>query len=146
MGSLRPLEVFLRGGPGGHGARYPSANRCAAARLCLLGSDPQCLSNAKGPPSSNFSPACFPESALFSLPCFSPFWRPGSWRKFCPYGGGNETHIVAVVWAVLAFGVGLLVFRYRPPQHRQPSFSAGVVTAAALFLLLDSACWSFTVG
>ncbi len=67
-------------------------------------------------------------------------------EKVLPYRRRNEMHMVAVVWALLAFGLGLLVFRLRPPPHRRSSFSAGLVTAAALFLLLDSACWSITFG
>jgi len=58
--------------------------------------------------------------------------------------GGN--HATAALWAVLAFGLGFLVLRYRPPEHRRSSFNAGLVTAAALFLLLDAACWNFTFG
>jgi uncharacterized membrane protein len=59
--------------------------------------------------------------------------------------GRGETHMVAIVWALLAFGLGLLAFRYRTARHRQASFSAGLVTAAALFFLLESACWNFSL-
>ena len=58
--------------------------------------------------------------------------------------GGN--HAFAALWAVLAFALGFFVFRRRPPEHRRSSFTAGLATAAALFLLLDSACWNFTFG
>jgi len=52
-------------------------------------------------------------------------------EKVLPYRDRTDAHMVAFVWAVLALGLGLLV-------------SAGLVTAAALFLLLDSACWNFS--
>ena len=70
--------------------------------------------------------------ALFSM---------GLFEKLLPIRGSAEMHFVAVAWALLAFGLGVFVFRKRAPQHRQSSFTAGLVTAAALFLLLDAPCW-----
>jgi hypothetical protein len=64
-------------------------------------------------------------------------------EKVLPFRIRNEMHRVAIVWALLAFGLGFLAFRYRTPRHRQASFSAGLVTATALFLLLVSVCWNF---
>ncbi len=104
------------------------------------------LEQRERPAVLEFLSGLFSGIGIILVTLFFAILATGFVEKVLPYGGGNETHIVAVVWAVLAFGVGLLVFRYRPPQHRQPSLSAGLVTAAALFLLLDSACWSFTFG
>lgn len=67
-------------------------------------------------------------------------------EEILPFGGRNEMHFVAVLWAVLAFGIGFLIFLRRGLVHRRSSFAAGFVTAAALFLLLDAACWDFTFG
>ncbi len=66
-------------------------------------------------------------------------------ERLLPYRG-DERHFVAVLWAFLAFGIGFLIFLRRAPVHRRSSFAAGFVTAAALFLLLDAACWNFTFG
>jgi hypothetical protein len=63
--------------------------------------------------------------------------------RFSPFRG---SHGLAALWAVLAFAMGLFVFRRRAPEHRRSSFTAGLVTAAALFLLLDAACWNFTLS
>jgi hypothetical protein len=59
---------------------------------------------------------------------------------------GSGNHFAAALWAVLAFAIGLLVFRRRAPEHRRSSFTAGLVTAAAVFLLLDAACWNFALS
>ena len=67
-------------------------------------------------------------------------------EKVLPFRGRSETHMVAIVWALLAFGLDFLVFRYRTPRHRQASFSAGLVASTGLFLLLVSACWNFSMG
>ncbi len=69
----------------------------------------------------------------FMLDASTPLFRSGG------------SHFAAVLWAVLALGIGALVFRHRGQQHRQSSFTAGLVTAAAVFFLLDAACWSFTL-
>jgi hypothetical protein len=53
---------------------------------------------------------------------------------------------MAVQWAVLAFAMGIFVFLRRAPKRRRSSFTAGLVTAAALFLLLDAACWNLHLG
>jgi hypothetical protein len=57
---------------------------------------------------------------------------------------GREVHLMALIWAILALGSGYLIFLYGMRQNRATSFTAGLVTAAALFLLLDAACWNFT--
>jgi apolipoprotein N-acyltransferase len=59
---------------------------------------------------------------------------------------GSGNHATAAIWAVLAFAMGLFLFRRRAPEHRRSSFTAGLVTAAALFLLLNAACWDFTLS
>jgi hypothetical protein len=69
----------------------------------------------------------------------------GTLERFWPFRD-NEAHFIAVLWTVLAFGMGVFIFRRRAPEHRGSSFTAGLVTAAALFLLLDSACWNFSFG
>lgn len=74
------------------------------------------------------------------------FMTAAALEKVLPFRGRGETHMVATVWVLLAFGLGFLIFRYRTARHRQASFSAGLVTAVALFLLLFSACWNFSMG
>jgi hypothetical protein len=59
---------------------------------------------------------------------------------------GSESHFTAALWAVLAFGMGVFIYCRRAPEHRRSSFTAGLVTSAALFLLLDAACWNFRLG
>jgi hypothetical protein len=62
--------------------------------------------------------------------------------KIWPFRG-SENHFMAALWAVLALAMGVFAFRRRAPEHRRSSFTAGLITAAALFLLLESACWNF---
>ena len=68
----------------------------------------------------------------------------GLFEKWILSRGLSEAHFLAVVWAVLALGWGLFVFRKASAQRRPSTFHAGLLVAAALFLLLDSACWGFS--
>lgn len=58
------------------------------------------------------------------------------------YRGPAQTKMAALVWLLLVGGLSMLVYRHRGREHRRSSFTAGLVTAAALFLLLLSACWN----
>lgn len=59
--------------------------------------------------------------------------------------GRAQTPVFVLVWLLLGGGLGVLVYRHRGREHRRSSFTAGLVTAAALFLLLLSACWNFSL-
>jgi hypothetical protein len=58
----------------------------------------------------------------------------------------STNHGFAFVWLLIYSLAAFLLFRWpRPGSGSMSAFRAGLVMAFALFLLLDSACWSFTL-
>ena len=61
-------------------------------------------------------------------------------------GFDSKIHVFAVTWAALFLGCGFLIEFVRRREERSSVFVAGLLTSAAIFLLLDAACWNFSLG
>jgi high-affinity Fe2+/Pb2+ permease len=101
----------------------------------------------KRPAALEFLSGLFFGIGLILLTWLAAVLTLSTFQNYLPhYGPSDGPHRIAVLWAVLAFGLGFLLFQFGVRHKRQSSFVAGLVTAGALFLLLDAACWSFTLG
>jgi hypothetical protein len=102
--------------------------------------------SAKRPAALEFLSGLFSGIGLILLTWLATVLTLSTFQNYLPHHPSDGPHRIAVLWAVLALGLGFLLFQYGVRHKRQSSFIAGLVTAGALFLLLDAACWSFTFG